>query len=290
LTAEEERLLSELNAHMAEELLGNEAFVERLLREDRGLVERILGKIKDLLSTLGRLTDPAARREHARLQKAEKLYLAAMENAGLRYVEGKIRDAVGEETERNVKHSIKYPVFDQQTITRNMEILADMDSVADIDASRLQKSGKSPKEQFAEYFASLGNNIYSPIFGDIALGKSSVKSEIRHGLTATKIASMEAIPDVLDKGYVIFHEKKQGDVERLVVCAPIKIADNPYYMGVMLQRDSQTQYLYLHNVVVEKEAPESSKTHLLTSGVKEDNEHLFITSILQKAIDVKLDK
>ena len=61
-------------------------------------------------------------------------------------------------------------------------------------------------------------------------------------------------------------------------------------MGVMLQRDSQTQYLYLHNVVAEKEAPESSKTHLLTSGVKEDNEHLFIISILQKAIDVKLNK
>ena len=46
----------------------------------------------------------------------------------------------------------------------------------------------------------------------------------------------------------------------------------------------------LGNVSAEKEAPESSKTYLLTSGVKEDNEHLFITSILQKAIDVKLDK
>jgi hypothetical protein len=59
-------------------------------------------------------------------------------------------------------------------------------------------------------------------------------------------------------------------------------------MGVMLQRDAQTQYLYLHNVAIEKETSSSSETHLLTTGVNGENERLFITSILQKAIDVKI--
>ena len=55
---------------------------------------------------------------------------------------------------------------------------------------------------------------------------------------------------------------KESGVERIVVCAPIKIGKNDYYMGVMLQRDARQQRLYLHNIVsvaIEREAPSFSK-------------------------------
>ncbi len=165
-----------------------------------------------------------------------------------------------------------------------------MDTVANIDASKLEKTGKSPRTIFEEYFASVGNSIYSDVYGDISLGKSSVKSEIRHGITAEKIASFEAIPAVIEQGKVIFHKTKGGDDERIVVCAPIKIGEYNYYMGVMLQRDTQKQYLYLHNVAIEKEAQIASETHRLTTGVNESDSRLFITSILQKAINVKIQR
>ena len=42
-------------------------------------------------------------------------------------------------------------------------------------------------------------------FVDIAPPKSSIKSEIRHGITAEKIASIEAIPIVIEQGKVILH-------------------------------------------------------------------------------------
>ena len=71
--------------------------------------------------------------------------------------------------------------------------------------------------------------------------------------------------------------------------APTKIGNTPYYMGVMLQRDVKTQRLYLHNVVIEKEALEVSQDDLLTTGSHEDNEHLFITSLLQNALAVKTE-
>ena len=74
-----------------------------------------------------------------------------------------------------------------------------MKEIAIIDAAALDKTGKSPKTMFEEYFQNLGNSIYSPVYGDIAVGKSSVKSEIRHGITANKIASMSAIPEVIEK-------------------------------------------------------------------------------------------
>ena len=83
-----------------------------------------------------------------------------------------------------------------------------------------------------------------------------------------------------------------SDVERIVVAAPIKIGEVDYYMGVMLQRDTQNQRLYLHNVVAVKaeKASSSSQDNSLTNWSGEDESRLFITSILQKAVDVKIEK
>lgn len=61
-------------------------------------------------------------------------------------------------------------------------------------------------------------------------------------------------------------------------------------MGVMLSRDTDSQYLYLHNVVLEEE-PFTVPAHLLTTGAyKKDGDRLFITSILQNALAVKKKK
>lgn len=190
--------------------------------------------------------------------------------------------------EDGVKYSIKYPSFSSIEIKNNTVELAQMESVFNVHEDKLKRTGLQPSEIFEKYFESLNNNIYSEVFGDIALRKSSVKSEIRHGITAEKIASIEAIPNVIEKGKVIFFEtKNNSDVQRIVVAAPIKIGSEPYYMGVMLQRDSQNQRLYLHNVVIEKEMSTNSQANLLTTGALEDDEHLYITTILQKALVVK---
>lgn len=193
------------------------------------------------------------------------------------------------------REAIKYPKFTESDIEQSMEYIADMAPVKEISADKLEKTGKRPREIYEDYFKSLGNNIYSPIFGDIELSKASAKSEIRHGLTAEKIASIEAIPDVIQKGKVVFHKTKgdlTGTVDRIVVAAPIKIGNEDYYMGVMLQRDYHSQRLYLHNVVSIKaeEAKTTSQADSLTNWVYEEDSSLFITSILQNAINVKLNK
>ena len=195
---------------------------------------------------------------------------------------------------RNGRSAIKYPKFTESDIKANIAYIAGMQSVKDIPAEKLQRTGIKPKEMFAEYFESFGNSIYSPIFGDIALSNSSVKSEGRHGFTAEKVASMEAIPDVIEKGKVIFCRKK-GDItsslERIVVAAPIKIGAENYYMGVMLQRDSHSQRLYLHDVasIKTKEAETTTQADSLTNWAYAEDSDLCITSILQNAINVKLN-
>ena len=63
-------------------------------------------------------------------------------------------------------------------------------------------------------------------------------------------------------------------------------------IAIMLQRDTQNQRLYLHNVVAIKaeEATTLSQDDSLTNWSDESDSRLFITSILQKAINVKVEK
>ena len=59
-----------------------------------------------------------------------------------------------------------------------------------------------------------------------------------------------------------------------------------YYMGVMLQRDSQSQRLYLHDVIIEKEIEISTEEHLNTEQGRPRNDNLSMTSILKKSLNV----
>ena len=109
-----EELYSEINARLSEEVLGNEGFINRLVREDASLSEKIISKIQDLIDAFKRLSDPDARKEYNRLRKAEKLYLQAVENAGWNYVAGKIEKDDeegldgGAEVRYNRKKSVRY--------------------------------------------------------------------------------------------------------------------------------------------------------------------------------------
>ena len=175
----------------------------------------------------------------------------------------------------------------EEQIESNIQTVAGMQSVYDVDASKLEKSGKKLADIFEEHFASWDYNIHSDTFGDIAAKNSSIRSELRHGFTPVKIASIEAIPDVIKSGEIIgWIEKNNGTLFRIVVAAPITIGETPYIMGVMLQRDDQHKRLYLHDVVIEKEASDFSQDDLVSTGSSE-SENLFTTSILQKVLNVK---
>lgn len=176
----------------------------------------------------------------------------------------------------------------EERLTENIKILAGMNSVYDVPASALEDSGKEIQDIYKDFFDEWGGELFSEELGTIDVKPSSIRSERRHGNTAKKIAAIEAIPTVVGNGKVIFaREKNNGRILRIVVAAPIEIAGKPYYMGVMVQRDNQYQRLYLHDVVIEEETSTSSLADLLTTGANEENERLFVTTILQRALNVK---
>lgn len=306
-----EQAKDELVADAFEDVLSNIDFAETILRTDKTLFDKIHSWVKkhanDFKKNLGiALKDVEAQTEAGLTMKkasdrAQALYnewadafSTALENSTVQQSEVPT-DADGyvqlQQLQARQSAVIKKYDSSKDRITKNINDLALMDSVYAVDKSKLNKTGKKPSDLFKEYFDSWKNSLDSEELGTIALRKSSVKSEIRHGVTAEKIASIEAIPTVIKKGKIIFVETKSGsDVQRIVVAAPIKIGSNSYYMGVMLQRDNQNQALYLHNIAIEKEASKLTQADLLTTGADANNERLFITSILQNALIVKYKK
>ena len=214
------------------------------------------------------------------LKPATGSYMDEVAKLGAEYGWDKLSDR---RSIRKFDHSV-------EAIANNVETVAKMTSVHDVPASSLDDSGKPIKEIYQDFFTEWGGELFSEELGTIDVKTSSIRSERRHGSTAEKIAAIEAIPAVVSNGKVIFAgEKDNGRILRIVVCAPIKIDGNPYYMGVMVQRDLLHQRLYLHDVVIEKETPTSSLDNLLTTGSNEENERLFVTNILQQALNVKYE-
>ena len=193
-----------------------------------------------------------------------------------------------EEMEAELKRRIRNFENSDERLAQNVEDLAKMGAVYAVPSSALKDFGKPIADIYREFFAAWGGRLFSEELGEIDLKESSIRSERRHGNTAQKIAAIEAIPAVVENGKIIFVGSKSGGrVQRIVVSAPIRIGGKPYYMGVMVQRDIQNQRLYLHDVVIEEETSTSSLVDLDTTGTNEGDEHLFTTSILQRALQVK---
>lgn len=107
-------MLSESNAKMAEMLLGNERFINKLVYRNASLASKVIDKIKALTETLSRVGDEDAMAEHRRLKKAENLYLKAAKAAGNRALIEKIRG--GDDKEDN-EHSSEQTELNAQNKT-----------------------------------------------------------------------------------------------------------------------------------------------------------------------------
>ncbi len=189
-------------------------------------------------------------------------------------------------TESGAQYAIKYPVYSETDILNNCVALQNMTSVKDLSGNEFSNDGvHTLRERVQEYFDSLGNNVYSEEFGDVSLNNASAHDDLGHGKTYNKIVAFEAIPEVIQRGVVVdAQERGNGNYTRIIIAAPITIKSEAYYMGVMLQRDHQSQRLYLHDVITEKEASILSNEHPITNGGVQKGESFYMTSILQKAL------
>lgn len=191
-------------------------------------------------------------------------------------------DVVFSDSDRSYK--INDYQFNESKLKNNAEQVLKMNSVCDLVGDEFNGPLSTLNERIDNYFKKICS-VKSKDFGDVQLTKTSRRSDVRHGRTKYKISSYAAIPNVIEKGTPVFVIFK-NNVERVVIAAPITISSQKYYMGVMLQRDSQSQRLYLHDVVIEKEIEISTEEHLNTEQGRPRNDNLSMTSILKKALNV----
>ncbi len=71
-----------MTAHESELLLGNEAFIDRIVREDGGFAEKIVSRVLSLDKAFAKLGDKESKAQHKLVRQAERLYLKAAEAAG----------------------------------------------------------------------------------------------------------------------------------------------------------------------------------------------------------------
>ncbi len=267
----------ELTADLVGDYLFTEYdFIKSLSTENRNLFQKVYDQIKHMfrLATAGS-------KEARELEKVMHNFEKALREST------EIKNTITEDGVQYALANLKKVTPSKEKINSNVQEVAQMSPVHTVDEGKLLVSGKDFKEVYGEYFAEWGENIHSEEFGDIAAKSSSIRSEIRHGSTTAKIAAIEAIPRVIKNGKIVDWIEKNPGSYRIIVAAPISIGETPYIMGVMLQRDSQYQRLYIHDVVIEKETSSLAQDDLNATGSHAESDSLFLTSILQKIISVK---
>lgn len=293
-----DQALDEVVADGCQMMLQDSQAAAQLAKKNRSLA----GNIRSWLRKWVKRLQEAMRGLTARSREAKAMEQYAGElqkiwdNALVRAAENRQRAQSGQETgaaaqiRTEGQYEIRYPTYTDEQMEKNAAGLRTMKAVAKVTGDELGPRSISIKERVTKYFASLGNNVHTEAFGDVALSNSSVHSEIRHGHTSAKVATYAAIPEVLRSGVVIYRkEKNRHGLERIVVAAPVEVGTNAekMYVGVMLQRDPQTQRLYLHDAVTEKEPAAQTDGHLSTTGPNGMESELYMTSILHRALQVK---
>lgn len=193
-----------------------------------------------------------------------------------------------------VGYEIRYPQYTEKEIRENSVALQNMEPIGHFTGNELGDRSIPLDERVKVFFDSIGNNVYSEQFGDVSLGKSSINSEFRHGMTPVKVVTFAAVPDVIKHGKVIYTiSKNNSGLERIIVAAPVTVGTpaEKMYTAVMLQRDPQTQRLYLHDAITEKELDIRGTEHLKTHrGSDTTNSELYTTDILRNALNVNTEK
>ncbi len=103
LTPAERSLANEINAHMVAETFGNEGFMQKIIKGEPTLAEKLINRVKALARALSGAESAEAKTQRKRLEKAEKLWMKSVEDAGYKYVKGKLIKRLREKAEEEEK-------------------------------------------------------------------------------------------------------------------------------------------------------------------------------------------
>lgn len=259
-------------------LFKDEASVRRLCAEKPTLGQRILQFLRDTLARIG-----GQGREVQELRRAERMYTTALAQAGNGPMDGQARyqrdlgpegnaavsDAIHQKMSRVLEPE---QILSESIIQMNRSKLTEMEPVAEITESKIlsvRKNSKLLKDEITEYFRSIGGIAKNAVLGEVALNKGAVRDDLQHGYGKEKIASFEAIPQVIEHGLIVDYQfgwKGSRSYDTVTLAAPIVLEGKPYLQAVICMRDKNTQRFKIHEVVLEQRAKKEAPRELFASN------------------------
>ena len=254
----------EVVAEMCETIFTNTDAAQRLSQRLYAKDQSLWGKFKSFMSDLVRRLkeayaglnpdSPIARRMKETVTQSENV-LNAWVDAVSEGVENYRNQTQSSETtieetrlssrEQNTAQSLVAQLRNQ------MQELSDMEPVAEVDGTELNKSLR-PVDAAMEYVKSFGGSVMREGFGEVRFSRTKIKSGlVGHGLGNAKMETFAAVPAVIREGKQIGYvdEWKNSHKESYVFAAPVSYKGNNTYVGVIVERDGQSGMYYVHEVV-----------------------------------------
>lgn len=216
-----------------------------------GLVEKLRNAYKDSDpdSDIGRMLKRAVQ-DNAEIAQA---WAEAVREAGENY---QLQDGTG--TNAGEDSSIRLSPREQATartlveqLEEHLQELSQMEAVAEVHGTELNKELR-PVDAAMEFVNSFGGSVTREGFGVVRFSKTKIKSGlVGHGLGNAKMETFAAVPAVIRNGVQIGHADnwKGSHKESFVFAAPVTYRNAKSYVGVIVERDSQSGMYYVHEVV-----------------------------------------
>lgn len=188
------------------------------------------------------------------------------------------------------------PVDIEEQISKNIELVRNMDAVCTVSDTVFQKGEKRLSEQVLDFFNEMGNNAFNEIIGDVELSKNGIESDIAHGLGRLKAITFKAVPDVISKGLIVDYQKnwKNRGYDTVVIAAPMIVEgessfDGEYITAVIVIRrgGDNNQRFYVHESISIKKDELLFKTEIPKSRGYLGNSPSSIFNLLQKIVKGK---
>ena len=138
-----------------------------------------------------------------------------------------------------------------EQLEEHLQELSQMEAVAEVRGTELNKELR-PVDAAMEFVNSFGGSVTREGFGVVRFSKTKIKSGlVGHGLGNAKMETFAAVPAVIRNGVQIGHADnwKGSHKESFVFAAPVTYKNIKSYVGVIVERDSQSGMYYVHEVV-----------------------------------------
>ncbi len=267
LNETEQKLLSEIGAHLAEEVLGNEAFIKRIAGTNASLARRILEKIKSLIEAFRTLGNKEAREQYKKLRQAEVFWNSAMETAGIKYKGEFVRkhaEGIGERSEEREEENGAKKTSDFSFPNRNIwstfgiKAINDYVGVQKAVLNTLEKEG---------YFSNGNNFVVNQDSGmEIEITKKGIKETLGKGkrfknlpreLKELKLETIRSLPNLiqnatLKEDNVPNYHNSKSSVTFAYLTKDVDFrseqGDNTYEVTIVVKQSEEKNKFWIHEI------------------------------------------